>query len=191
MTEGTGFGLEPASASAAVETPAAVSVAPAPASAEASADRPLAAAAVRYAGFWRRALGFLLDGILTTAIGFADNSLMRLSAGLPVSALWGEYPPGASSLYKALEFSMGIVIGWIYFAAFESSARQATPGKMAIGIRVTDLSGRRIGFARATGRHFGKIISALLLLVGFLMAAFTPRKQALHDIMAGTLVVKG
>ena len=66
----------------------------------------------------------------------------------------------------------------------------ATPGKMACGIKVTDLDGRRISFGRATGRFFGKILSTLILLIGFLMQPFTARKQALHDILAGTLVVK-
>jgi uncharacterized RDD family membrane protein YckC len=72
----------------------------------------------------------------------------------------------------------------------ESSARQATLGKMALGIVVTDLDGNRIGFGRATGRYFAKILSALILLIGFIMAAFTQKKQGLHDIIAGTLVVK-
>ena len=60
-----------------------------------------------------------------------------------------------------------------------------------MGIIVTDLEGRRIGFGKATGRHFAKILSALILGIGFLMVAFTQRKQGLHDILAGTLVVKG
>jgi uncharacterized RDD family membrane protein YckC len=61
---------------------------------------------------------------------------------------------------------------------------------MALGIRVTDLDGGRISFGRATGRYFGKILSGLILGIGFLMAAFTERKQALHDLLAGTLVVR-
>jgi uncharacterized RDD family membrane protein YckC len=73
----------------------------------------------------------------------------------------------------------------------ESSAKQATVGKMALGIIVTDLEGRRLGFGRATGRYFAKILSALILGIGFLMAAFTERKQGLHDMVASTLVVKG
>ena len=73
----------------------------------------------------------------------------------------------------------------------ESSAKQATVGKMALGIIVTDLDGRRIGFGRATGRYFAKILSALTLGIGFLMAGFTERKQALHDMVASCLVVKG
>ena len=71
----------------------------------------------------------------------------------------------------------------------ESSVKRATLGKMALGIAVTDVDGRRITFMRATGRHFAKMISGLILLIGYLMAAWTKKKQGLHDILAGTLVV--
>jgi len=83
-----------------------------------------------------------------------------------------------------------IVIGWLYYALMESSVRQATLGKMALGLMVTDLNGQKISFDRATGRHFAKIISALILFIGFLMAGFTRRKQALHDMIAGCLVIR-
>jgi uncharacterized RDD family membrane protein YckC len=72
----------------------------------------------------------------------------------------------------------------------ESSYLQATLGKMAIGIVVTDLEGKRISFARATGRHFAKIISGFILFIGYIMAGFTQKKQALHDLIADCLVVK-
>ena len=83
-------------------------------------------------------------------------------------------------------FSAGA--NWIYEAVMESSSKQATLGKMALGLKVTDLEGRRISFARATGRHFAKLLSGMILLVGYIMAGFTERKQALHDMIAGTLV---
>jgi uncharacterized RDD family membrane protein YckC len=72
----------------------------------------------------------------------------------------------------------------------ESSSRQATVGKIALGIEVTDLEGNRLSFGRALGRNLAKIISALILYIGFIMAAFTKRKQALHDMIASALVVK-
>ena len=81
-----------------------------------------------------------------------------------------------------------IGINWLYFAGLESSAGQGTFGKRAMDIRVTDEQGRRITFGRATGRFFGKIISGFMM-IGCLMAGFTERKQALHDMMAGCLVV--
>jgi len=83
-----------------------------------------------------------------------------------------------------------MVIGWLYFALMESSGRQGTLGKHLLGIRVTGLDGGRISFGRATGRYFGKILSGMILMVGYLMAGFTDRKQALHDMLAGTLVVR-
>ena len=82
------------------------------------------------------------------------------------------------------------LISWLYFAAFESSPWQATPGKKVLGLRVTDLEARRISFIRASGRYFGKIISSLLFGIGFLMAGFTEKKQALHDMLAGCLVLR-
>jgi uncharacterized RDD family membrane protein YckC len=71
----------------------------------------------------------------------------------------------------------------------ESSPFQATIGKVAVGIYVADLQGQRISFGRATGRFFGKILSGAILLIGYLMAGFTEKKQALHDTMAGCLVL--
>ena len=71
----------------------------------------------------------------------------------------------------------------------ESSSKQATLGKLALGIVVTDLSGNRISFGRATGRYFGKIVSGMIMCIGYIMAGFTERKQALHDIMASCLVI--
>jgi len=85
---------------------------------------------------------------------------------------------------------IGLVVKWLYYTLMESSNLQATVGKMAIGIIVTDLNGKRISFARATGRHFSKYISALIIGVGYLMVAFTAQKQGLHDIIAGTLVLQ-
>ena len=81
-------------------------------------------------------------------------------------------------------------MSWLYFALLESSARGATLGKMALSMRVTDLEGRRISFMRATGRYFAKYLSGMILAIGYIMAAFTAKKQALHDMLAGTLVAK-
>lgn len=83
-----------------------------------------------------------------------------------------------------------IVLDWLYFTAFEASSKQATPGKMALGIIVTDLKGNRISFGRANGRYWSKILSTAILLLGFIMIGFTEKKQGLHDIIADTLVLK-
>jgi uncharacterized RDD family membrane protein YckC len=88
-------------------------------------------------------------------------------------------------------FFIFIILGnWLYYSLMESSSRQATLGKMAVGIKVTDMNGQRISFLNATGRYFGKIISGAVFMIGYIMIIFTEKKQGLHDIMAGTLVVR-
>jgi uncharacterized RDD family membrane protein YckC len=81
-------------------------------------------------------------------------------------------------------------MAWMYEALLVSSTKQATLGKMAVGIVVTDMLGQRISFLRATGRHFGKHVSRIILVAGFLMQPFTEKRQVLHDIMAGCLVLR-
>ena len=134
-----------------------------------------------YAGFWRRVVAAILDGLVLGIVTVPLN--LALGGGNDVGSDPMGYSPAASSI--------GTALSWLYYALMESSTKQATLGKMAMGIMVTDLEGRRIGFGKATGRYFAKILSALILLIGFLMVAFTARKQGLHDILAGTLVVKG
>jgi uncharacterized RDD family membrane protein YckC len=73
----------------------------------------------------------------------------------------------------------------------ESSQYQGTFGKMALGLIVTDLEGRPLSFARASGRFFGKIITGMIPFgIGYIMAGFTEKKQALHDMIAGCLVLR-
>ncbi len=135
--------------------------------APAATPTPVPAITVQYAGFWRRFAAAFLDGLIVVAVSFILSRGSR----------------GASE-------SLSIVLGWLYYALLESSKRQATVGKMVLGIVVTDMNGNRISFSRATGRYFGKILSALILFIGFLMIAFTEKKQGLHDRLAGTLVLK-
>ena len=141
-----------------------------------------------YAGFWRRLAAWLLDFVILQIAFIAIGLAIGVVVGI-FMAVRGqtEIPNFKESPWINL---LGVLVAWFYFAGFESSSYQATPGKMALGIQVTDLHGRRISFARATGRHFAKILSALLLLIGFLMIAFTREKQGLHDIIAGCLVLK-
>ncbi len=89
-----------------------------------------------------------------------------------------------------LSMILPAIIGLLYWAVLESSKWQGTLGKLAVGLRVTNLEGQRISFPRALGRTLAKIISGLILLIGYIMVAFTERKQGLHDMLAGTLVVK-
>jgi uncharacterized RDD family membrane protein YckC len=126
-----------------------------------------------YAGFWIRFGAAFIDALLTTVVGLVI-----------VYATGGNYEKQG-----LMANFLNIVLGWLYAAIMESSERQATLGKIAVGIKVTDIQGNRISFGQATGRHFAKIISAIILLIGYIMAAFDDKKQALHDKMAGTLVL--
>ena len=89
---------------------------------------------------------------------------------------------------KAGSINLNLIIHWLYFALLESSEKQGTLGKMALGLRVTTLRGNRISFAKATGRHFARLLSVFSFGLGFLMMAFNPQSQSLHDKLAGTLV---
>ena len=141
-----------------------------------------------YAGFWRRLMAYFFDYILLilvlTPVAFVTINLSVLLS-LEVDPRTPMAPLVIGNLLAAWIF----LAAWIYSAAFESSKRQATPGKMLLGIKVTDLEGNRVTFLRATGRYFGKYISSILL-IGFLMIAFSKKKQGLHDHMAGCLVIK-
>ncbi|MBL7804490.1 MAG: RDD family protein [Saprospiraceae bacterium] len=159
-------------------------------------DVPDQAPPLRYAGFWERFVAMLIDSII---LGIASNILTTIFFQTN-SFTQPELDPfdEEGALASLMEFYMtllpgmilSMVINWLYFAYMESSENQATLGKMALGLKVTDLNGGRITFARATGRHFAKYLSSLTLLIGYIMAAFTERRQALHDIVASTLVFK-
>jgi len=99
---------------------------------------------------------------------------------------------GALFSVIGLAVLLGVLASWLYEALMTSSSKQATVGKMVFGLVVTDMLGRRISFAHATGRFFAKFLSGpLTLMIGFIMAGFTERKQALHDFIASTYVLKG
>lgn len=135
-----------------------------------------------YAGFWRRVAASLIDGLIT-GIAFAI-------IGFIFGLFFHPRTPGSQESLEEILQLVSTAGGWLYYALLESSASQATLGKQAMGIKVTDLNGNRISFARATGRYFAKILSALILCIGFIMVAFTAKKQGLHDLLAGTLVEK-
>jgi uncharacterized RDD family membrane protein YckC len=144
---------------------------------------------VIYAGFWRRAGAYVIDSfLLAIVIGFLVLRPLMARAGLPIDNPWALLT-GDNRQVLAINLLLTMA-GWLYWALLESSPWQATFGKRIFGLEVTDLEGRRISFARATGRHFAKNISLFALGIGFLMAGFTKRKQGLHDVIAGCLVVK-
>lgn len=133
-----------------------------------------------YAGFWKRLAALIIDGTLTNALMF----VVMMAAGYDIS---GQTEPGIRQILIILFASLAIFI--LYWPLFESSPLQATPGKMALGIKVADMHGGRVSFGKAFGRNLGKIISSCTLNIGYAMAGFTVRKQALHDKMAGCLVI--
>jgi uncharacterized RDD family membrane protein YckC len=136
---------------------------------------------MNFAGFWIRVLAYIIDIIPLLIIGF----VLALLSG---EDLINTDP--SAPIYSFTDL-VGLIVGIAYFVGFESSAYQATPGKMALGLIVVDTDGRRISPARAFGRYFAKILSGLILLIGYIMVGFTERKQGLHDMIAGTLVVYG
>ncbi|AOC56990.1 MULTISPECIES: RDD family protein [Bacillus] len=85
---------------------------------------------------------------------------------------------------------IGIVLTWLYYAIMEASKLQGTLGKMALGIKVTKVTGEKVTFGRATGRFFAKVFLSPILCIGYIIAFFTEKKQALHDLIASTIVVK-
>lgn len=120
-----------------------------------------------YAGFWKRFFAIIIDSVIIALVGAVIGAIIG----------------------KAYRVQTDFVINWLYFTLFECSTKQATIGKMLIGIMVTDLEGRRLSFWRANARYWTKVFSALIIGIGYIMAGFTKRKQALHDIIANTLVV--
>jgi uncharacterized RDD family membrane protein YckC len=144
-----------------------------------------------YAGFWLRFVAYLVDSFVLGAALFGVAFLVGLAIALTGGGgnSLDQVSPVAAALYGFLYLLM-VVMCWLYFALQESSRAQATIGKRVLGIYVTDRQGQRIGFGRATGRFFGKIISGMIFYVGFMMAGWTERKQALHDMIADTLVAR-
>jgi uncharacterized RDD family membrane protein YckC len=152
-----------------------------------------------YAGFWLRFVASLIDGLI---LGIPLMFLMIVGifflGGFGLMMRRNPVDPRAAAaivgpLIVGYLFFMLLFVGveWLYFAGMESSERQATFGKAAMSLRVTDLEGQRLSFKHATGRFFAKIVSGLIpFAIGYIMAGFTEKKQALHDIIAGTLVLR-
>jgi len=147
-----------------------------------------------YAGFWLRFVAYIIDAILLGAVNFIVLmpflSMMGLSGMMDDPAAVSEGMMIAAMGTYLMSMFVVFIAGWLYFALMESSNKGATLGKMALSLRVTGMSGEKISFGKATGRYFGKIISGMILCIGYIMAGFTEKKQALHDMMAGCLVIR-
>jgi uncharacterized RDD family membrane protein YckC len=136
------------------------------------------AAPVVYAGFWRRFAAIIIDAIIVGIVAIVGDIVL------------GQIVSPTSTTFATLSSGYSIGVGIAYFVGMESGRQQATLGKRALGIIVTDLRGNRVSSMRALVRYLSKILSGLTLLIGYLMAGFTEKKQALHDMIAGTLVVE-
>ena len=159
---------------------------------------PLAAASgsyVEHAGFWLRFLAYWIDWAILlvgdVVVFFAFALTGGILDGTLGSGSTGSSSTGVAGSVASLLAWITVLAGnWLYYSLQESSAQQATLGKRALGIKVTDLEGRRLSFGRATARYFAKFLSGLICDIGFVMAGFTERKQGLHDMIASTLVVR-
>ena len=150
-----------------------------------------------YAGFWIRFIAYIIDSfiisflefiIVLPLLGLFGVKVFELST---IRDLKNADPdlliPVIASAITGLSLTI-LLITWFYYALLQSGARQATVGKMALGLKVTDVNGDRLTFARASLRYFSKILSGLIMMLGYIMAGFTPKKQALHDYIANTYV---
>lgn len=138
-----------------------------------------------YASFGERFVALIVDWIILGVFTW----LVGIVLAMAVYAA-GESSEAANAVFGGIVVLLGVVSSWLYFAIQESSDRQATIGKRAMKIVVTDEQGRRLSFARATGRAFARMLSGLFFFLGYLLAAFTARKQALHDLIVGTLILR-
>src|SRR2546428_7005410 len=139
---------------------------------------PVAKSDIAYAGFWRRLLAYMIDGTLLAGLDLALYSTVHVLAPDTLDAV-------------ASVVRVAIAIGWAYFAVLESSPARGTLGKIALGLYVADVQGDPISFGRAVFRNAMKSVSWLVFGIGWVLAAFTPRKQALHDLLAGTPRLRG
>src|SRR6185295_11645157 len=142
---------------------------------------------VNYAGFWWRVLAYLIDGLILGIIFWPLSILVVLA--LSQSGIDPDSPVLQLSQFGLNGFQ--ILVTWLYQAFCESSSWQGTIGKKVLGLRVTDMDGNQISFGRATGRYFAMMISGMICFIGFIMVAFTEKKQGLHDMLASTLVLSG
>lgn len=161
---------------------------------------PVLRTAAAYAGFWRRALAYVVDASLLAivqlllAAAVLVLSPQNFSFSIPTegnaaasAVAWDVIAIGEKLINVAI---VSGAIAWAYFSILESSPARATLGKTVVGIYVGDLEGDPISFWRASARFWLKSLSSLLLMSGWLMAAFTPRKQTLHDLLSGCLVLR-
>lgn len=142
---------------------------------------------VVYAGFWKRYAAYVIDGLIVGVIGAIIGGIVGAVLGGMLAA--GRAGTGAAVAVQVVVQLLSLGLGAAYYAGFHASSAQATPGKQLIGIKVVRGDGEQITLARGIGRYFATILSSLILCIGWIMAGFTERKQALHDMVCDTVVV--
>lgn len=135
-----------------------------------------------YAGFLSRVGALILDSVFLALI----TLIPAFGIGIASVMIFG--PDAGANVAGAIGNLFGLIVGVTYYVGLETSAKQATWGKQIVGIKVTDLNGRRITVGRSLGRYFAKVLSGCTI-IGWFLPLFTEKKQALHDIVAGTLVL--
>ena len=148
-----------------------------------------------YAGFWKRFAAFLIDRILIVVATFPITFAIGFFVGirLVASGHGQSTDPTYQDTMTLIRLGSGIfgaTVDWLYYALMESSGLQTSVGGLVLGLIVTDMDGNRISFGRATGRFFGRVLVGLTCCIGYVMVAFTEKKQGLHDMVSGTLVVE-
>jgi uncharacterized RDD family membrane protein YckC len=156
-------------------------------------DRPLVAAEVAPpGGFWIRFVAYMIDGLVMLVPTAILVGIFAAFVILTDESMDHDGLPALLVVALVLLVAAMIVVNWLYEALMTSSPRGATLGKMALGLRILRFDGTQLSFGRATARHFAKFMVTPMvpLAIGYIMAAFTNRKRALHDILADTLVIK-
>ena len=147
---------------------------------------------MEYGGFFQRWISSIVDSLILMVIVFPISFVIGFAYGIVKVGMFGQGYVGDLSdiLFRLAMQFLSFLVGLFYYALQESSDSRATPGKKMMGLAVVNLDGGKVTFGQAIGRYFGKLLSGVILGIGFLIQPFTEKRQALHDILASTLVVK-
>ena len=140
---------------------------------------------MNYANVGKRFVALVIDVIILSIF----QSIITFVISLAIGGIAANEETIGAVIFTSVSVVIIIVIYWLYYAIQESSPKQATIGKQAMGLVVTDMNGEKISFPKASIRFLSRSLSGILL-IGYIMAFFTEKKQALHDMLAGTLVLQ-
>ncbi len=153
-----------------------------------------------YAGFWLRFVAYIIDGLILGCVQFILIMPVLAVFGVGIVSRAKELESGDEAAAMSFVatfmafFVLYQIVFWIlqilYHSFMESSKFQGSVGKLALGIKVTDMDGNKVEFGKAIVRNLSKILSHYIAFIGYIMAAFTDKKQALHDMIASALVIR-